>query len=221
MIDRPEEAIEKVLAGLRDAEAPAGMERRILEAIEDRAMARSRSGWRRFRPIWLAGSAGPVRGRFLAGGVAFAGVLAVVLAVLAIPAIHRLEHAAPQAKSSTSPGSARPAAASGLVAKVAQPQPPGASARAMVKTRVRKAGDLRDSDSVAFQEVLAASHPAPPMPLTEQEKLLLRIAHTGDPVELAMLNPEIRARREAQGEAEFQAFFPPPPPIKETADDHL
>ncbi len=218
MIDRPEEAIEKVLAGLRDAEAPAGMERRILEAIEDRAIARSRSGWRRFRPIWLVGSAGPVRGRFLAGEVAFAGVLAVVLA---IPAIHRLEHAAPQPKSSASTGSPRPAAASGLIAKVARPQPPGASARAMVKTRVRRAGDVRDSDSVVFQEVLTASHPAPPMPLTEQEKLLLRIAHTGDPVELAMLNPEIRARREAQGEAEFQEFFPPPPPIKETADDHL
>ncbi len=220
MIDRPEEAIEKMLAGLRDAEAPAGMERRILEAIEDRAIARSRSGWRRFRPIWLVGSVGPVRGRFLAGGVAFAGVLAVVLAVLAIPAIHRLEHAAPQPKSSTSPGSPRPAAASGLVAEVARPQPSGASARPMVKTRVRRAGDLRDSDSVAFQEV-PASHPAPPMPLTEQEKLLLRIAHTGDPVELAMLNPEIRARREAQGEAEFKEFFPPPPPIKETADDQL
>jgi len=36
----------------------------------------------------------------------------------------------------------------------------------------------------------SGNHPAPPMPLTEQEKLLLRIAHKGDPEELAMLNPE-------------------------------
>ena len=33
---RPDEAMERVLAGLRDAEAPVGMERRILERLEDR-----------------------------------------------------------------------------------------------------------------------------------------------------------------------------------------
>ena len=41
-----EEAMEKVLAGLRDAEAPAGMERRILSALEDQESMRTRLGWR-------------------------------------------------------------------------------------------------------------------------------------------------------------------------------
>lgn len=47
-----EEAIEKVLAGLRDCDVPAEMERRILGALEDHASARSRSGWSRLRPLW-------------------------------------------------------------------------------------------------------------------------------------------------------------------------
>jgi hypothetical protein len=45
------------------------------------------------------------------------------------------------------------------------------------------------------------------MPLTEQERLLLRIAHKGDPVEMAMLDPKIRAAREREEEAEVQRFF--------------
>jgi hypothetical protein len=55
-----------------------------------------------------------------------------------------------------------------------------------------------------------ASYPAPPMPLTEQEKLLLRIAHKSDPVELAMLDPVVRAARDAEEKAEVKNFFEPP-----------
>jgi hypothetical protein len=60
-----------------------------------------------------------------------------------------------------------------------------------------------------MEEMLAASHPAPPMPLTEQERLLLRIAHRGDPVELAMLDPMRRAARDVEEQTEFQRFFKP------------
>jgi hypothetical protein len=52
----------------------------------------------------------------------------------------------------------------------------------------------------------APSHPAPEAPLTNEEKLLLRAVHTGDPQVIAMLNPEERARQEAASEAEFQRF---------------
>ena len=85
-----EEAIEKVLAGLRDAEAPDGMERRILERLDERASMRSRSSWRRLRPIWLVMPARPLMVRSLAWGVALAGIFAIALAV---PAIRRLGHA--------------------------------------------------------------------------------------------------------------------------------
>ena len=59
----------------------------------------------------------------------------------------------------------------------------------------------------------AINRPPPPLPLTEQEKLLRRIALTRDPDQLALLNPEIRARNQAADEAEFQTFFKPPPPL--------
>jgi hypothetical protein len=52
----------------------------------------------------------------------------------------------------------------------------------------------------------AVSHPAPEAPLTEEEMLLVRIAHRADPQELAMLNPQVRARRDAESEAEFLKF---------------
>jgi hypothetical protein len=52
----------------------------------------------------------------------------------------------------------------------------------------------------------APSHPAPEVPLTQEEKLLLRAVRTGDPQVIAMLNPEERARQEAASEAEFQEF---------------
>jgi hypothetical protein len=53
----------------------------------------------------------------------------------------------------------------------------------------------------------APSHPAPEAPLTQEEKLLLRAVHTGDPQVMAMLNPEVRARQEAESEAEFRKFI--------------
>jgi hypothetical protein len=45
--------------------------------------------------------------------------------------------------------------------------------------------------------------------LTEQEKLLLRIAHKGDTTELAALNPLLRAARYAEEKADVQRFFEP------------
>ena len=92
-----EEAMEKVLAGLRDAEAPAGMERRILDldALEERAAARSRSGWRQMLPVWLVVPARPMAVGSLVCGVALAGLFAVALA---IPAFRRLGHAPVQAR---------------------------------------------------------------------------------------------------------------------------
>jgi hypothetical protein len=57
------------------------------------------------------------------------------------------------------------------------------------------------------QAIQRASRPAPPMPLTPQEKLLLQVARAGDPQEIAMLNPELRAKQEHEAKAEFNRFF--------------
>jgi hypothetical protein len=45
------------------------------------------------------------------------------------------------------------------------------------------------------------------MPLTEQERLLLRLVHKDDPVELAMLDPRARALQDLEDKADFQRFF--------------
>jgi len=79
--------------------------------------------------------------------------------------------------------------------------------RPPVKRQERTVGLVRKNDSLAVREMQDASRPAPPLPLTKEEKLLLRVVHAGGPEELAMLNPDERARREAESEAEFQQFF--------------
>jgi hypothetical protein len=53
----------------------------------------------------------------------------------------------------------------------------------------------------------ATSYPAPPLPLTEQEKLLLRLAHRGDVQDMALLNPDLRAAQSAAATKQFQQFF--------------
>ena len=199
-----EQAIEKVMAGLREASASPGMERRILKAVEVRISARSRSGWRR---VWPMGFAGASARRPFAWGIALAGVLA---AAVVIPSTYRMGHA--PAPSGVTPTGVvfQASAASGPIPRGPQISVPGSgprSARKPVRTRTRLD---RDTSSAAPQEARVVSYPAPPMPLTEQERLLLRIVHAGDPVELAMLNPEVRAKREAEDEAEFHRFFPPP-----------
>jgi hypothetical protein len=223
-VKNSDEAVEKVLAGLRECDAPVGMERRIVDALEHHAAARARSGWRQLRPGWLGSAPPPVAIRSVAWGVAVAGVVAVAIV---IPAMRRLGRGSAQfptrsiAQSPARSVAQSPAQSqmSSVVAgslhratqqTVAESTPLlRQSVRPMEKTDVRSAGDVHDGESVAVEEMLAASHPAPPMPLTEQERLLLRIAHRGDPVELAMLDPLRRAARDVEEQTEFQRFFKP------------
>jgi hypothetical protein len=64
-----------------------------------------------------------------------------------------------------------------------------------------------EEDRVAMEEMLAPSRPAPALPLTGQERLLMRIARNGDPVEKAALDAARREARSAQDVAEYEAYF--------------
>jgi hypothetical protein len=211
-----DEAIEQVLAALREAEAPVGMERRILETLEEKASSQVGSGWRRLRPIWLTMPARPVATRFLACGVASAGLFAIGLAIYSIHAIRRPGHLPTQSKMAPASVGSLPPATSGTVASSAQLVPHETSVPSIgrpdteEKPNARRARANSTADSVALQEMLAVSYPAPPMPLTEQEKLLLRIAHRSDPVELAILEPMLRTVQDAEEKEEFQRFFEQP-----------
>lgn len=196
------DAIEKVLAGLRDVAAPTGMERRILEGLEGRVSAvEGRSGWRRLVRVGVT-----IPTKALICGAALAGLVAVVLA---IPAMRRIGRAPVSSKSGAVTG-----APIGTVPLVAAG---GSRVRLGTTAKGRDAGLVRvadspeansaDEESLARSEMEAASFPAPPMPLTAQEKLLLRLVHKVDPVEMAMLDPKFRAMQEAEEKAEFQRFF--------------
>jgi hypothetical protein len=205
-----EEAMEKVLAGLRDAEAPAGMECRILNALEERVAARSRPGWRQMLPVWLVVPARPMAVGSLVCGVALAGLLAVVLA---IPAIRRPGHVPAQARKNRAPVGSSASGDLGVEAKNVQPASTRPGVRFLTERKSEgeaNAGSTEaslDIDSVALEDLHAPSRPAPPMPLTEQERLLLRLVHKDDPVELAMLDSKVRDLEELEDKAEFQRFF--------------
>lgn len=212
MKKNPEEAIERVLAALRNADAPVGMECRILntlDALEDHSSPR-RSGWRRLRPIWPVTQARPVASWPLASGVALAGLFAVALT---IPAIRRLEHSSTQSPShirtNSVPAGPLPLAVPETAANNASLPLPVPELRSRRKTNPPRPQVAHDNDSAALSEMRSDSFPAPPMPLTEQERLLLRVAHRADPVELAMLDPMQRAARDAEEKADVKKFFEP------------
>jgi hypothetical protein len=49
--------------------------------------------------------------------------------------------------------------------------------------------------------------PAPALPLTEQEKLLLRLAHRHDAQDVTLLNRDAQAQQSAKTTQQFQQFF--------------
>jgi hypothetical protein len=207
MINSSEEAIRKVLAGLRGCDVPVDMERRILKAVRDQASAESRSGWYWPRPIWPVNLGGPIS-RHLLLGVVVTGMLTVALTIPLLHRAHRVGDTASQFKK-VAPSRVGPLspATPGLVARGAPVPPAVSNFQSSGKKRERPVGVARPSDSLALRELHAASRPAPPLPLTQEEKMLLRLIHSVRPQELAILNSDVRAKQEAEADAEFQQFF--------------
>ncbi|HZQ42159.1 MAG TPA: hypothetical protein VFA99_02860 [Acidobacteriaceae bacterium] len=75
------------------------------------------------------------------------------------------------------------------------------------------------TDAQALADLHAPSHPAPPLPLTPQEKLLLHMLRYGNATQLAELNPMVRAQQDADETTAFKAFFPDPPPLQQPNGD--
>ncbi len=75
------------------------------------------------------------------------------------------------------------------------------------------------TDAQLLADLHAPSHPAPPLPLTAQEKLFLRMARYRNATELAELNPMVRAKQDADETTAFKAFFPDPPPLQQPTGD--
>ncbi len=189
-----DEAIQQVLAGLRDCEAAAGMERRILEAVRDRPSARPAANWGGLRPVAHWAAMWP-----LAGGL----VLVVISVSLSFFLIHRTGHSPTRLSVQAARAESVSPAASG---KIAEENGSKTIARTRGNAAAQKRVRANAGDLVILRDMRTPSHPAPEAPLTEEEKLLLRIAHRGNAEEFALLNPEMQARQDAQIEADFQRF---------------
>jgi len=196
-----EQAIEQVMSALRNSEIPSGLENRILARAQTRASQQKESRGRQWKPLWLLAPEHPFATRASAAWrAAIAGTATGLIAVTL--AIHRYEHHPALTGSPLSPGSG--ATANGAYIPPHHANHPIAPSRA--RTYARTVRSIASPEAPTLREMRVVSQPAPKAPLTEQEKLLLRIAHSGNPHELAMLNPAVRAKQEAAEEAEFQKF---------------
>ena len=185
-----DEAVERALAAMRDAKVPEGLEARVAARLAVRDVAGFRS-----RDLFSGTAAAGVWWRGALSGAAVA-ILVVGLAWLA----------GGRGRSREVVVRERVVAAPSAAVKEDVRSVPCASAPRVVRSAVpvRRGNEgLR----VASDEV---SHPAPAMGLTAQERELVQLVRKGDAKELAPLDPEMRAKAEAQDAAEFQKFFAEP-----------
>ncbi len=194
-----DEAVERALAAMREAEVPEGLEGRIAARLAARDVVRGDVGFR-WREVF-AGSA--VAGVWWRGALSGVGVAMLVVGFVWL-------------------GLGRGHSRSGEVAvkeRVAAAVPAGLAVKEDVRSvpcagpaGVRVKGNVvRGSEGVRVVATdVEVSHPAPAMGLTAQERELVQLVRKGDVKELAPLNPEMRAKAEAQDAAEFQKFFAEP-----------
>jgi hypothetical protein len=216
-----DERIDRVLAGLREADAPSGMEGRIL-----RAMVRAER-----EPVRAGNS---MRNWMTRPALALAGVGALALLVaLAVTSLRRPADLV-SSQGVAAVGSRHGADQAGAVPQRLRPggcgegygkaeAVPSSSAGLSGRARESDAGEVRvepadssevlpvDQEALAVSEMLAPSKPAPPLPLTHQEKMLAQVVHQGEPEELATLRPDVREKQMELSRAEFQEFFEPLP----------
>jgi hypothetical protein len=187
-----DQEIDTVLRALREAVPPAGMDARIVERLQRQAPASPATG------TWWRGAI---------AGAAFTLTLAVCVVLLLLhgarPTPRHANATANDVVSSMSPVNFQ----SNSVAHEDGGQPCASPSVLHAGSIVRK----RNPQSLHTLHVVR-SHPAPEMPLTTEERELVRLAHSADPKQLAAPDPETQAKLEAQESAEFLKFFEPPAP---------
>jgi hypothetical protein len=186
-----DELVDRLLAAMRDAEAPEGMKRRVATRLQNHSQATPvRRDWLRVMPSWAWGAC----------------VASVIFSMVTV----RMNHS----KNSTeAPTTVKPAAIVATDAVKAEDSAVTAARPHETILRVTARSTKEEpivtsvEDSLAVSEMMAPSQPAPEVPLTEQERLLLQVVRRGDPEELAMLEPEKRAARNEKEKADVKRFF--------------
>ena len=184
-----DETIERLMAGLRDAEPAPGMKRRILEAMDAHDATSADPHWHRMVTPWLLRPS-------VAASLGCAAVLAASLMVAT--RVNQSSHA---------PASAVKHSTHVDVGQHTQPEAVAHKAPIEPRRTASRVSARRPRDLPAVNDVQSASYPAPPLPLTEQERMLLRVADRDDAKKKALLNPELQAAQSAKNTEQFQRFF--------------
>ncbi|MBS1820932.1 MAG: hypothetical protein JST61_02975 [Acidobacteria bacterium] len=209
--DQNDIQIDRVLSALRNTTPPIGMNRRILNILEARSSLKGvskniapvrgviPSGAKRSRGIPAFSNAST--GKYLRWTTTAAVATLAAVALIPLTQRHTLSPTAGTQQ---------------ITSQLPAPQTPTAIT-VTVQSSYKSFAPLRPSrprriETSLSEETTPISHPAPPLPLTEQEKLLLRFARQSHPNDLVQISGEVKAAKEAQEAAEFTAFFAPPPP---------
>jgi hypothetical protein len=219
-----DEAIDQVLAALRDAPVPQNMERRILNVLEasqsvtqsaaqrsrlslpkgvipSEALQRRSRGTPVFRDPRAASQSPTLRWPTLA---ACAMVAIAAALVITLTARH---HSAPPAISSAPAPTTQSTTMLPTPVATALPRP---TSHTSAPPRLSPTAQTPHRIEVAQSEDTSQiSHPASPIPLTDQERILLRFARHGRSDDLAEISNDRNAAKEQQEAADFQAFFEP------------
>ena len=180
-----EPTIERLLAGLRDAEPQPGIERRILEAMQAREIVVSVPFSNRLRRQTL-----PAFAIWLASALAITGAFVAI-------ALHQRWRVPADSSHPPTVAVRQESPAEAITQKAPVPaRRPASRVWSKHSRTVTPVPDLR-----------ATSFPAPPLPLTEQEKLLLRLAHRRNPEDTAILNPAAQAAQSASATNSFSNSF--------------
>jgi hypothetical protein len=202
--------IDTVLTGLRTTNAPAGLETRIHARLAQTARFEDR---RSFSAAILSIAKDP---RILLGAptrLAWAATATAAIAVAFLATHHQTTTVAEQSASTpttqtfslgSQPATAQVPQRLDTWSGSSENQVPhrldawSGSSETQVPQRF-SVGSHRSSieivgvltpnpDAIALAETLAPSHPAPPLPLTQEEALLLRATRPGQPIEVAELD---------------------------------
>jgi hypothetical protein len=195
--------IDRLLAGLNDTEPPEGMQHRILH--HTRHHAPQPHPWRTLLTPRLEAHPWAI-------ALSCATILASVIYWTALR-----PHSAHEITASKhlAPTNQQPMQAQKETTTFTPPSGHPSIAFPRKKTKPATAKLTTDSASNSLDQLAAQNHPAPELPLTEDEKLLLRLVHRYDPVEVAALNRDPMPAHDAEEKEEFKKFFEP-----HTTGDH-
>jgi hypothetical protein len=218
MNHQPDASIDQVLNALRDAETPTGLQQRITARLAQAAEARARNASPLIATNSpFASTEGSAPTSFLAGILTLswlkgknlrifsapvtrftlAASSLAILAALSLFALHAHHQAsAPSQINSSFIPLQTTARNPGTTASLEQPRRsspakiPVLAAEAITSqaSNPPTTPPPTDPDAIALAETLAPSRPAPPMPLTQQEILLISATRPGQPIELAELD---------------------------------